>query len=210
MPPRNRRVLAAAEGARARHGGAAGSCCSNSSARSRACGQTRTVVVLSTVKEETYIAPVARGDEPMIADHDGHDPDAPRPGSRHAGHGTSWPTATTWCSTSTGATAAACRTPAAARGPRHVLVLRPAAGGHQPPEARGPRVPREAAARGADEPDQLRHLHRRVRRVRGDFGRVGIPPSLPHMFFVDGGALGVENALKAAFDWKVRSNFARG
>ncbi len=42
------------------------------------------------------------------------------------------------------------------------------------------------------------------------FGRVGIPSYLPHAFFVAGGALGVENALKAAMDWKVRLNFRRG
>ena len=33
---------------------------------------------------------------------------------------------------------------------------------------------------------------------------------LPHAFFVDGGALGVENALKTAMDWKVRQNFRKG
>jgi len=42
------------------------------------------------------------------------------------------------------------------------------------------------------------------------FGRVGIPSYLPHAFFVAGGALGVENALKAAMDWKVRLNFRKG
>ena len=42
------------------------------------------------------------------------------------------------------------------------------------------------------------------------FERVAIPSYLPHAFFIEGGALGVENALKAAFDWKVRKNFARG
>jgi L-lysine 6-transaminase len=42
------------------------------------------------------------------------------------------------------------------------------------------------------------------------FARVGIPPHLPHAFFVAGGALGVENALKAAMDWKVRRNFRKG
>src|SRR5690606_38926992 len=42
------------------------------------------------------------------------------------------------------------------------------------------------------------------------FSRVGIPPELPHVFFVSGGALAVENALKAAFDWKVRLNQRRG
>jgi L-lysine 6-transaminase len=42
------------------------------------------------------------------------------------------------------------------------------------------------------------------------FSRVGIPPELPHAFFVDGGALAIENALKVAFDWKVRKNWQRG
>ncbi|MBN1854158.1 MAG: L-lysine 6-transaminase [Pirellulales bacterium] len=42
------------------------------------------------------------------------------------------------------------------------------------------------------------------------FSRVGIPDHLPHAFFVAGGALAVENALKAAFDWKVRKNFKKG
>ena len=42
------------------------------------------------------------------------------------------------------------------------------------------------------------------------FGRVAIPPYLPYAFFVSGGTLAVENALKAAFDWKVRLNFKRG
>jgi L-lysine 6-transaminase len=31
-----------------------------------------------------------------------------------------------------------------------------------------------------------------------------------HLFFIDGGALAVENALKTAFDWKVRWNLKRG
>ncbi len=42
------------------------------------------------------------------------------------------------------------------------------------------------------------------------FGRVGMPSYLPHAFFVSGGALGVENALKAAMDWKVRQNYRKG
>jgi L-lysine 6-transaminase len=37
-----------------------------------------------------------------------------------------------------------------------------------------------------------------------------MPKYLPHCFFIEGGALGVENALKAAFDWKIRKNLARG
>lgn len=42
------------------------------------------------------------------------------------------------------------------------------------------------------------------------FERVAIPQYLPYAFFIEGGALAVENALKAAFDWKIRKNFARG
>jgi L-lysine 6-transaminase len=39
---------------------------------------------------------------------------------------------------------------------------------------------------------------------------VALPPEMRYVFFVEGGALGVENALKAAFDWKVRRNRAKG
>ncbi|RPJ83135.1 MAG: aminotransferase class III-fold pyridoxal phosphate-dependent enzyme, partial [Acidobacteria bacterium] len=42
------------------------------------------------------------------------------------------------------------------------------------------------------------------------FARVAMPPHMRHVFFVAGGALGVENALKAAMDWKVRRNFRKG
>src|SRR6201997_2063531 len=42
------------------------------------------------------------------------------------------------------------------------------------------------------------------------FARVLGDPLLPHLFFVEGGALAVENALKVAFDWKSRHNQARG
>lgn len=42
------------------------------------------------------------------------------------------------------------------------------------------------------------------------FARVVGDPRLPHLFFVEGGALAVENALKVAFDWKSRWNEAHG
>ena len=41
-------------------------------------------------------------------------------------------------------------------------------------------------------------------------GRIAQPDYLPYSFFVEGGALGVENALKTAFDWKVRKNLVAG
>jgi L-lysine 6-transaminase len=43
------------------------------------------------------------------------------------------------------------------------------------------------------------------------FARVAVPPSLnKHMFFIEGGSLGIENAIKAAFDWKIRKNMKKG
>ena len=42
------------------------------------------------------------------------------------------------------------------------------------------------------------------------FARVLGDPALPHLFFIEGGALAVENALKCAFDWKSRHNEMRG
>ena len=42
------------------------------------------------------------------------------------------------------------------------------------------------------------------------FARLAMPPAFTHAFFVEGGAMGIENALKTAFDWKVRRNQAKG
>ena len=42
------------------------------------------------------------------------------------------------------------------------------------------------------------------------FARLARPEPFQYLFFIAGGALAVENALKAAFDWKVRKNRAAG
>lgn len=42
------------------------------------------------------------------------------------------------------------------------------------------------------------------------FGRVALPAEMQYAFFIDGGGLGVENALKTAFDWRTRLNISRG
>ncbi|MEM0466576.1 MAG: L-lysine 6-transaminase [Candidatus Thermoplasmatota archaeon] len=42
------------------------------------------------------------------------------------------------------------------------------------------------------------------------FGKYAVPPYFKHLFFIAGGALAVENGLKAAFDWKIRKNKAQG
>jgi L-lysine 6-transaminase len=42
------------------------------------------------------------------------------------------------------------------------------------------------------------------------FFALGVPAHFKYSFFIDGGTLAVENALKVAFDWKVRHNFRKG
>lgn len=42
------------------------------------------------------------------------------------------------------------------------------------------------------------------------FADVAKPDFMKHLFFISGGTLAVENALKAAFDWKVQKNFQKG
>ncbi len=42
------------------------------------------------------------------------------------------------------------------------------------------------------------------------FSRIAIPEYLPHAFLIEGGALAVENALKAAFDYRMRKNLEAG
>ena len=41
------------------------------------------------------------------------------------------------------------------------------------------------------------------------FSRVAIPEELQYAFFIEGGTLAVENAMKACFDWKTRKNFEK-
>ncbi|MGE5364624.1 MAG: L-lysine 6-transaminase [Bacteroidota bacterium] len=40
--------------------------------------------------------------------------------------------------------------------------------------------------------------------------RVAVPSYFKYLFFIDGGALAVENGMKVAFDWKVKKNFKKG
>ena len=42
------------------------------------------------------------------------------------------------------------------------------------------------------------------------FNEIAIPDYLKKTFFIEGGSLAVENALKVAFDWKVRKNLSKG
>lgn len=42
------------------------------------------------------------------------------------------------------------------------------------------------------------------------FFKIAVPKEFKYSFFIGGGALAVENALKTAFDWKVKHNFKKG
>ncbi|MFP4368779.1 MAG: L-lysine 6-transaminase [Bacteroidota bacterium] len=42
------------------------------------------------------------------------------------------------------------------------------------------------------------------------FFKTAVPKHFKYSFYIEGGALAVENALKAAFDWKVRKNLRKG
>lgn len=63
---------------------------------------------------------------------------------------------------------------------------------------------RELAAAAVNKPSNPDMYTVPYARFVRTFARVLGDPLLPHLFFVDGGALAVENALKAAFDWKAQ------
>src|SRR3954466_11731499 len=42
------------------------------------------------------------------------------------------------------------------------------------------------------------------------FAQVAMPEPFKHAFFISGGTLAVENAIKVAMDWKVKKNFKKG
>jgi L-lysine 6-transaminase len=68
----------------------------------------------------------------------------------------------------------------------------------------------ELATAGLNKPSNSDVYSVPMARFVDTFARVLGDPALPHLFFIDGGALAVENALKVAFDWKSRLNQSRG
>ncbi|MFB1295293.1 L-lysine 6-transaminase [Mycobacterium sp. pW049] len=68
----------------------------------------------------------------------------------------------------------------------------------------------ELAAAALNKPSNSDVYSVPMARFVATFARVLGDPKLPHLFFVDGGALAVENALKVAFDWKSRLNESKG
>jgi L-lysine 6-transaminase len=82
--------------------------------------------------------------------------------------------------------------------------------GHNHPRLREPEFQRRLGAIAVNKPANSDVYTTAFAEWVATFGRHAAPDYLPHLFWVDGGSLAVENALKAAFDWKVRKNLARG
>jgi L-lysine 6-transaminase len=85
-----------------------------------------------------------------------------------------------------------------------------ALGMNHPALAEDPDFRAELAAAAVNKPSNSDVYSVPMARFVDTFRRVLGDPDLPHLFFVDGGALAVENALKVAFDWKSRLNESRG
>ena len=85
-----------------------------------------------------------------------------------------------------------------------------ALGMNHPALARDEAFLRELAAVAVNKPSNSDVYTVPMARFVEAFARVLGDPALPHLFFIDGGALAVENALKIAFDWKSRWNEERG
>ena len=85
-----------------------------------------------------------------------------------------------------------------------------ALGMNHPALAADPAFRDELAAAAVNKPSNSDVYSVPMARFVETFARVLGDPALPHLFFVDGGALAVENALKVAFDWKSRWNESHG
>jgi len=82
--------------------------------------------------------------------------------------------------------------------------------GWNPPELRDPAWLAKAADAAVNKPSNSDLYSVPMAEFVERMAEVARPEGYEDMFFVDGGALAVENALKIAFDWKVRRNRAKG
>lgn len=82
--------------------------------------------------------------------------------------------------------------------------------GTNPPELLQPEAQKRLLRGATNHPSNSDIYTPEMAEFVSTMSRVAIPPELPHLFLVSGGALAVENAMKAAFDWKVRKNLAAG
>lgn len=81
--------------------------------------------------------------------------------------------------------------------------------GHNHPKMHGADFVEELLAASLSKPSSSDFYTKPMAKFVETFGKIAAPESMQHLFFVSGGALAVENALKTAFDWKVRKNIAK-
>ena len=82
--------------------------------------------------------------------------------------------------------------------------------GYNHPHLVSPETIEELGRAAVQKPSNSDVYSREMAGFVSTFGRVARPDFMDHLFFIEGGALAVENALKVAFDWKVRRNMAKG
>ena len=83
--------------------------------------------------------------------------------------------------------------------------------GYNHPKLTAPEFLEELTAAALTKPANSDIYTREMAEFVEAFTQLAVPVTHgKHLFFVEGGALAVENQLKAAFDWKVRKNFRKG
>jgi L-lysine 6-transaminase len=82
--------------------------------------------------------------------------------------------------------------------------------GHGHPALRDPAFEQALVRAGRVKPSNPDFATVEQARFAATFRRVAGDPELPLLFFVEGGTLAVENALKVAFDWKTKRNARAG
>lgn len=82
--------------------------------------------------------------------------------------------------------------------------------GYNHPKMTTPETISELGRAAVQKPSNSDLYSEEMGRFVNTFGRIAKPDFMRYLFFIEGGALAVENALKIAFDWKVRRNFAKG
>ncbi len=83
--------------------------------------------------------------------------------------------------------------------------------GHNHPDMLGDQhFKKELTIAALENPSNSDFYTRQYAEFLKTFARVAMPPPFKHVFFISGGALAVENALKVAMDWKVKKNFKKG
>ncbi len=82
--------------------------------------------------------------------------------------------------------------------------------GFNHPRLCSPEVREELGAVAMQKPSNSDLYTREFAAFVDTYSRVGVRDLFRYMFFIEGGTLAVENALKTAFDWKVQKNLAAG